>query len=144
MGLLDRGFSSFARVGSLRKISKSVLPYVLHYSRLTAANRCDASSGQSQADRDAETYDALALKELNGMLSSASVHDRLSIETAIAELKAEQSAARARRLKRMRVVGKSVFTYETVFDHCLMWCSSQVLLALPPNSVFWMEIDSPS
>jgi hypothetical protein len=94
LGLQDKGFDQFARVGSLKKIAKPLLKNVLHYS----------DKAISSAD-----HDKLALKEYAEMLSKEMTpSDRRHIESAVAELKSQISAKRADKLKAMRVVGVTI------------------------------------
>jgi superfamily I DNA and/or RNA helicase len=101
LGLQEKEFTEFTRVGSLRKIAKPLLRHVLHY------------SDRSVSSKD---HDRLALNELEEMLKSIDtpVSERVHIEAAIVDLKSQITAKRAERLKNMRIVG--VTTAAATFD----------------------------
>jgi len=89
-GLLEDGFTNFARVGSLRSIDKTLLPYTV-------------SGGRTGKEADADT-----LKELNAMLrENLPTAEREAVELTIAELRADtgKRSTRAAKLKEIDVIG---------------------------------------
>jgi superfamily I DNA and/or RNA helicase len=90
-GLLADGFTNFVRVGSLRAIDKTLLPYTV-------------SGGKTWKDADADT-----LKELTAMLrENLPAAERSAVEQTIAELRADtgrRSGSRTAKLKEVDVIG---------------------------------------
>jgi hypothetical protein len=132
LGLQERGFTSFTRVGSVRKIAKPILPHVLHFSRAGAS---------------AEDHDALAIREMQAMLRTSNPTDRLCIERALADLKAQRSEKRAQMLRQQRVVGATCLATlfpimaGNKFSVCILDECSQMIepLSLLPLARFGTE-----
>ena len=102
-GLMEDGFTNFIRVGSLRAIDKTLLPYTV-------------TGGKSGKDADADT-----VKELTAMLSeSLSAAERSAVEQTIAELRADtgrRSSSQSAKLKDADVVGVTCLSaYSTALD----------------------------
>jgi len=87
-GLADRGLTDLARIGSFRKILKSLLPYTVHSLEMERTESKDA------------------INELNEMLRGPlSAGDRKSVTQALEEAKSGAMKARAKALRKRKVVG---------------------------------------
>lgn len=121
-GLCDCGFTEFLRVGSLRKMSRKVLPYTLY-----------------EEEKD-------ALHELRKQLNSddLSVQERLDLECELEEVRSGRAAKRKERLHVTPVVGTtcSASTFklfkEQTFEIVLLDEASQMIepLSLLPIGAF--------
>ena len=93
--LLETGFKDFARVGSLKKINKILLPYS-HHSSITSSSRKDAI-------KELESIK----KELNALenKSPETYRELESVEASIKTMKEQTLSERREQLKSKRVIG---------------------------------------
>lgn len=90
LGLLDRGFKAFTRVGSIKKIAKPILKHTLH------------DNGQGKGDQANDNH---AVKELQHMLKTAAASsgaEVMHIQQAINEIRSSKAGKRAKRLRYVR------------------------------------------
>lgn len=131
MGLLERGFQDFARVGCLKRIAKPVLKYTLR-----------ESSDEDKIEKE-------SLRDLNEMLKGTrDAADIRQINAAIAECRAGKVRDLRRKLGKIRVVGVTCASsgrdalVGQRFDVCILDESSQFIepLSLLPLSRFQSKV----
>lgn len=131
--LLETGFKDFARVGSMKKINKILLPYSHHSSH--------TSSSRKEALKELESI----RKELNAIeeKTPSTFKELSSVEESIRSLKDQSLAERREQLKSKRVVGctlaattfevlkKSTFKI-VILDECSQMLEPHSLQAIAP------------